>query len=94
MQRDALLTQLREFGLHTPQAYMTEAFSRNLGFLTRAEQQALANATVAIPGMGGVGGAHLITLVRTGVGRFHLADFLVLALRHAEQKQAALAGGI
>ena len=75
MQRDSLLAQLREFGLHTPQAYMAEAFSRNLGFLTRAEQQELANATVAIPGMGGVGGVHLITLVRTGVGRFHLADF-------------------
>jgi molybdopterin/thiamine biosynthesis adenylyltransferase len=25
--------------------------------------------------MGGVGGVHLITLVRTGVGRFHLSDF-------------------
>jgi molybdopterin/thiamine biosynthesis adenylyltransferase len=75
MQHDALLAKLRAHGLHTPQAYVAEAFSRNLGFLTRAEQQKLAQATVAIPGMGGVGGVHLITLVRTGVGRFHLADF-------------------
>ena len=35
----------------------------------------MADATVAIPGMGGVGGVHLITMVRTGIGRFHIADF-------------------
>jgi hypothetical protein len=47
--------------------------------LTRAEQQALAHATVAIPGMGGVGGP-LITLVRTGVERFHLAGLIPVSL--------------
>ncbi|MEA3417484.1 MAG: ThiF family adenylyltransferase, partial [Thermodesulfobacteriota bacterium] len=41
----------------------------------QAEQDKLSNAKVAIPGMGGVGGLHLITLVRTGVCKFHLADF-------------------
>src|ERR1051326_5508267 len=75
MQRDVLLAKLREYGLHTPQAYIAEAFSRNIGFLTPAEQQKLAEAKIAIPGMGGVGGVHLITMVRTGVGRFHLSDF-------------------
>ena len=44
---------------------MAEAFSRNIGLLTQAEQDKLANATVAIPGMGGVGGVHLITMTRT-----------------------------
>ena len=52
-----------------------EAFSRNLGWLTAAEQQRLRGARVAIAGMGGVGGAHLLTLARLGVGAFHLADF-------------------
>lgn len=75
MHRDALRATLHDYGLSTPQAYMAEAFSRNIGFLSQAEQQELAHATVAIPGMGGVGGVHLMTLVRTGVGRFHLADF-------------------
>jgi molybdopterin/thiamine biosynthesis adenylyltransferase len=30
---------------------------------------------VAIAGLGGVGGAHLITLARLGIGRFHISDF-------------------
>ena len=52
-----------------------EAFSRNLGWFTEAEQQRLRNSTVAIAGLGGVGGIHLLTLARLGVGRFHIADF-------------------
>ena len=51
------------------------AFSRNIGWLTGAEQQRIRQARVAIAGMGGVGGAHLLTLSRLGVGRFSLADF-------------------
>lgn len=51
------------------------AFSRNLGWVTESEQQQLRQATVAIAGMGGVGGSHLLTLTRLGVGGFHLADF-------------------
>lgn len=50
------------------------AFSRNLGWLADWEQQALAQKTVAIAGMGGVGGYHLLTLARFGVGGFHVAD--------------------
>jgi len=52
-----------------------EAFSRNLGWFTGVEQQKLRNSTVAIAGLGGVGGIHLLTLARLGVGRFHIADF-------------------
>jgi molybdopterin/thiamine biosynthesis adenylyltransferase len=51
------------------------AFARNLGWVTRAEQQALRSKCVAIAGLGGVGGAHLLTLARLGVGRFRLAEF-------------------
>lgn len=52
-----------------------EAFSRNLGWFTEVEQQKLRDSTVAIAGLGGVGGIHLLTLARLGVGRFHIADF-------------------
>lgn len=52
-----------------------EAFSRNVGWLTRAEQTSLRGKRVAIAGLGGVGGHHLLTLARLGVGAFHLADF-------------------
>jgi molybdopterin/thiamine biosynthesis adenylyltransferase len=51
------------------------AFSRNIGWLTEAEQQRLRHKRIAIAGMGGVGGSHLTTLARLGVGKFHIADF-------------------
>lgn len=51
-----------------------EAFSRNLGFLTREEQARLRHARVAIAGLGGTGGAQVHALSRMGLGRFHLAD--------------------
>jgi molybdopterin/thiamine biosynthesis adenylyltransferase/nitroreductase len=51
-----------------------EAFSRNLGWVTEREQQVLRAKRVAIAGMGGVGGAHLLTLTRLGIGAFRIAD--------------------
>ncbi len=50
------------------------AFSRNSGITSTEEQQRLRRATVAIAGMGGVGGDYLITLARAGVGNFRLSD--------------------
>ncbi len=52
-----------------------EAFSRNIGWVTEQEQQQLKNKRIAIAGMGGVGGLHLLTLSRLGVGAFNIADF-------------------
>lgn len=52
----------------------TEAFSRNIGWVTPREQLILKNKTVAIAGMGGVGGFHLLTLCRLGVETFHISD--------------------
>lgn len=51
------------------------AFSRNVGWVTAAEQERLCRSKVAIAGLGGVGGAHLLTLARLGVGGFAIADF-------------------
>ena len=51
-----------------------EAFARNAGLVTASEQQRLRGSHVAIIGMGGVGGNHLMTLARLGVGRFTIAD--------------------
>lgn len=50
------------------------AFSRNLGLISPDEQQRLRRSRVAIPGMGGVGGIHLMTLARLGIGSFRIAD--------------------
>ncbi|MEZ5502011.1 MAG: ThiF family adenylyltransferase [Halioglobus sp.] len=52
-----------------------QAFSRNLGWVTETEQEVLRNKRIAIAGMGGVGGSHLLTLTRLGIGGFNLADF-------------------
>lgn len=52
-----------------------QSFSRNLGILTEAEQEKLRSSTVAIAGLGGIGGNTLIQLARMGVGRFRVADF-------------------
>ncbi|MBI1845876.1 MAG: ThiF family adenylyltransferase, partial [Candidatus Rokubacteria bacterium] len=52
-----------------------EAFSRNLGLVTGEEQARLRRALVAIAGLGGVGGAYVLALVRLGIGGFALADF-------------------
>lgn len=59
--------------MNTPFNYFT-AFSRNIGWVTREEQAALRDKRVAVAGMGGVGGSHLITLARLGVGHFNIAD--------------------
>src|SRR5687768_16236474 len=61
--------------MHEPRFEYATAFSRNLGWVTEFEQAALGRKRVAIAGMGGVGGLHLLTLVRLGIGRFRIADF-------------------
>lgn len=50
------------------------AFDRNIGFMTELDLQRLKRKNVAIAGLGGVGGANLMMLVRLGIGGFHLAD--------------------
>ena len=65
---------LNAWGLGTPAAFWDQAFARTVGVLTRDEIGRLAGHRVAIPGMGGGGGVHLVTLVRAGVGKFHIAD--------------------
>jgi len=51
-----------------------QAFGRNIGLVGREEQQKLKNTCVAVPGLGGVGGAHIHALARLGIGAFKLAD--------------------
>ena len=51
-----------------------EAFSRNIGLLTEEEQTRVRGARVAVGGLGGVGGNHVLALARIGFGSFSLAD--------------------
>jgi molybdopterin/thiamine biosynthesis adenylyltransferase len=61
--------------MHHPMFNYSQAFRRNLGWITEAEQLRLRYATVAIGGMGGVGGHYLFALARLGVGKFRIADY-------------------
>lgn len=65
------------------------AFSRNLGWLTEAEQAALRSKRIAIAGLGGVGGSHLLTLTRLGIGRFNISDLDVFELANFNRQAGA-----
>jgi molybdopterin/thiamine biosynthesis adenylyltransferase len=65
------------------------AFSRSIGFLTQQELESLKNKTVAIAGLGGVGGSHVLTLARLGVGSMHLADLDIYGLENFNRQAGA-----
>jgi molybdopterin/thiamine biosynthesis adenylyltransferase len=65
------------------------AFSRTIGWVTEAELQRLRNSRIAIAGLGGVGGSHLLTLTRLGVGGFNLADFDTFAVENFNRQAGA-----
>lgn len=60
---------------HSTQFDYDRAFSRNIGWVTREEHRRLRSKRVAIAGLGGVGGEHLVTLSRLGIQKFHISDF-------------------
>ena len=66
------------------------AFARNLGWVTPAEQDSLRGKRVAIAGMGGVGGVHLLTLARLGIGSFHIADFDTFDIANFNRQAGAM----
>jgi molybdopterin/thiamine biosynthesis adenylyltransferase len=61
-------------GCSQPDEFYQTAFQRNIGLLSPEEQYKLRQSKIAIMGVGGVGGFHLINLVRLGVGKFTIAD--------------------
>jgi molybdopterin/thiamine biosynthesis adenylyltransferase len=65
------------------------AFSRNIGWLSDIEQKILRHKRVAIAGMGGVGGFHLLTLARLGVGKFNIADLDTFELANFNRQAGA-----
>jgi len=65
------------------------AFSRNIGWVSEPEQQVLRGKRIAIAGMGGVGGVHLLTLSRLGIGAFHLADFDTFEIHNFNRQAGA-----
>ena len=65
--------------LDTPASHIAgfdyaEMTQRNIGFVSEDEQQRLRQARVFVCGVGGMGGACLMSLIRAGIGRVILAD--------------------
>lgn len=71
-----------------------QAFSRNIGWITPKEQEILRHKRIAIAGMGGVGGTHLLTLARLGIGSFHIADFDTFELPNFNRQVGATVSSI
>lgn len=69
--------------------FYAQAFHRNLGLISRADQERLRRACVAIPGLGGVGSAAALSLARTGIGKFRLADFARHSTAHTNSQFGA-----
>ncbi|MBL8451281.1 MAG: ThiF family adenylyltransferase [Zoogloea sp.] len=67
-----------------------EAFARNIGWVTEAEQAALRGKRVAIAGVGGVGGVHLLSLARLGIGAFHVAEMDTFDLVNFNRQAGAM----
>ena len=72
------------------QFHYQTAFGRNLGWVTEDEQQTLRKKRVAIGGLGGSGGIHLVTLARLGIGAFNLADFDTFDLVNFNRQSGAM----
>jgi molybdopterin/thiamine biosynthesis adenylyltransferase len=66
-----------------------EAFCRNLGLISAAEQEHLRSSRVAIAGLGGVGGIDLVALARLGIGKFSIADPDVFEAKNTNRQYGA-----
>jgi molybdopterin/thiamine biosynthesis adenylyltransferase len=75
--------------LSTPAFDYARAFGRNIGWVTAAEQAILRGKRVAVAGLGGVGGLHVLTLTRLGIGAFNLADHDVFELPNFNRQAGA-----
>ena len=60
--------------------------TRNLGFVTEAEQLKLQSSCIFFPGVGGMGGTALECLARTGIGQFIVADIDVFEVSNLNRQ--------
>jgi len=62
--------------------HYSDFFSRNIGIISESEQEKLRKSTIAIAGVGSVGGLLAERLVRLGVGRLKITDLGVFEKSH------------
>lgn len=70
------------------------AFSRNIGWVTPKEQSLLKKARIAIGGLGGVGGTHLLTLARLGISNFSISDFDCFEVQNFNRQVGAVCSSL
>lgn len=70
------------------------AFSRNIGWVTEEEQASLRNKRIAIAGMGGVGGFHLLTLARLGIAKFNISDLDAFEVENFNRQAGAVVSSL
>lgn len=70
------------------------AFSRNIGWITEQESDQLRSKRIAIAGLGGVGGSHMLTLSRFGVGAFNVSDLDVFEVENFNRQAGATLGSV
>ena len=71
-----------------------EFTTRNIGFVTQAQQARLRDATVFVCGTGGMGGACIMALARAGVGRLIIADLDTFAISNLNRQVFAFTGTV
>lgn len=69
--------------------FYSEAFSRNIGIFSQVQQAKLRASTVAIAGLGGVGGVYASTFARLGFGAFRVADGDVVEIKNMNRQAVA-----
>src|SRR6266567_2631682 len=79
-ERQHLICQASMNKVHGEVFDYTEAFSRNIGLLSRAEQEEVRGTRVAIAGLGGVGGNHTLALARRRAPSLSPGCFLAAVL--------------
>ncbi|HEY2003720.1 MAG TPA: ThiF family adenylyltransferase [Candidatus Saccharimonadia bacterium] len=63
--------------------------SRNTGFISKTQQDKLGNSTIAIAGVGGVGGRIAVELTRLGVGHLKIADPEVFSISNLNRQEGS-----
>ena len=71
------------------QSYYDERTDRNIGWITKEEQEMLRNSVVGVAGCGGMGGHLAATLVRLGVGEVRIADCELFDVSNINRQFAA-----
>ncbi len=66
-----------------------ESFCRNIGVITQAEQDIIKTTTVAIAGLGGIGGVVVSILARMGFNHFKIADIDTFDIKNINRQAAS-----